>query len=56
MPILYDNHTGMVKGIADEGMPQFRHSDVKGNLYVQFDVEFPGDNFLQEEDIKVSNV
>lgn len=32
---------GMLKQVADEGMPVFGHSQVKGVLFVQFDVSFP---------------
>ena len=43
-----------MKGIPEEGMPQFRHPEVKGNLYVHFDVQFPENAFLEEKDLKVS--
>ena len=43
-----------VKGIPEEGMPQFRHPELKGNLYVHFDVQFPENAFLEEKDLKVS--
>ena len=43
-----------MKGIPEEGMPQFRHPEIKGNLYVHFDVQFPENAFLEEKDLKVS--
>ena len=47
-------HTpGSVRGIRDEGMPRFRHPDLKGNLYIRFDVEFPENNYLDEKGLKV---
>ncbi|KAF7728277.1 hypothetical protein EC973_006451 [Apophysomyces ossiformis] len=36
---------GMVKRIPHEGMPIYRRSDDRGDLYVEFDVEFPNDMF-----------
>lgn len=30
-------------------MPQRRHHDIRGNLYVKFDVAFPSDHFLEDE-------
>ena len=41
-----------MKGIPEEGMPQFRHPEIKGNLYVHFDVQFPENAFLEEKDLK----
>ncbi|PIO58907.1 DnaJ region, partial [Teladorsagia circumcincta] len=38
-----------VRGIVGEGMPQRRHHDIRGNLYVKFDVTFPSDHFLEDE-------
>ncbi|KAK6025928.1 DnaJ region [Ostertagia ostertagi] len=38
-----------VRGIVGEGMPQRRHHDIRGNLYVKFDVTFPNDHFLEDE-------
>ena len=31
----------------------FRHNDIRGNLYIRVDVEFPEDQFLSETDLKV---
>ncbi|KAG0165192.1 DnaJ sub A member 2 [Apophysomyces sp. BC1034] len=36
---------GMVKRIPHEGMPIYKRSDNRGDLYVEFDVEFPNDMF-----------
>ena len=47
-------HTGTTKGISEEGMPGSRHSELKGNLYIIFDVEFPENGFLDEKDLIVS--
>ena len=47
---------GCILGVPNEGMPQFRQPDVKGNLYVKFDVEFPESNFLDEDQLKVNYV
>lgn len=35
-------------------MPGSRHSELKGNLYIVFDVEFPENSFLEEKDLQVS--
>ena len=34
-------------------MFNYKHHDLRGNLYFIFDVEFPDDNFASEEDLKV---
>ncbi|KAI8989468.1 DnaJ C terminal domain-containing protein [Pilobolus umbonatus] len=36
---------GMVKCINHEGMPTYKRPENRGNLYIEFDVEFPNDNF-----------
>lgn len=36
---------GMIKRIYNEGMPTYKRPDNRGNLYIEFDVEFPKDNF-----------
>lgn len=41
-----------VQMVAGEGMPIPGHID-KGNLYVSFEVEFPKNNFLNENQYKV---
>ncbi|EYC40517.1 hypothetical protein Y032_0608g593 [Ancylostoma ceylanicum] len=38
-----------IRGIVGEGMPQRRHHDIRGNLYVKFDVAFPNDHFIEDE-------
>ncbi|CAJ0610225.1 unnamed protein product [Cylicocyclus nassatus] len=38
-----------IRGIIGEGMPQRRHHDLRGNLYVKFDVAFPNDHFLEDD-------
>lgn len=42
---------GSVKGIIGEGMPQYRHPDIHGNMYITFEIEFPVDGFLDEENL-----
>ena len=44
---------GTVKGIPEEGMPNFRRPHMKGNLYIEFDVEFPECGFLEERELMV---
>ena len=46
-------HVGCVRGLSGEGMPMFRHSEIRGNLYIRIDVEFPEDQFVTEDDLKV---
>lgn len=41
---------GERKAVVGEGMPTFRHHDY-GNLYIQFDVEFPASNWTAPENI-----
>lgn len=36
---------GMVKRIPNEGMPTFKRPENRGDLYIEFDVEFPPDHF-----------
>jgi DnaJ family protein A protein 2 len=38
-----------VRGIVGEGMPRTRNPMDKGNLYIQFSVTFPVDNFVTPE-------
>jgi DnaJ family protein A protein 2 len=40
---------GTQLGIVGEGMPVNRHSDLKGNLLVKFEVNFPKDHFFDDE-------
>ena len=42
-----------MKGVRDWGMPQFRHTDIKGNLYIKFEVVFPESGF--QADLEVGN-
>lgn len=39
--------------LRGEGMPHYKNQDVKGDLYVVFDVEFPSDDWLKAADHKV---
>lgn len=41
---------GTIKVIEGKGMPQYRHHNY-GNMYIQFDVEFPGPSFATPENI-----
>ncbi|KAK9240616.1 hypothetical protein V1525DRAFT_394431 [Lipomyces kononenkoae] len=43
-------HPGMVKVIEGRGMPSYRLHNF-GNLYVEFEVEFPGNNFSTPEQL-----
>lgn len=43
---------GCVRGLTNEGMPMFRHNEIRGNLYIRIDVDFPEDQFLTEENLK----
>ena len=44
---------GCVRGLPNEGMPMFRHNEIRGNLYIRIDVEFPEDQFLSADDLQV---
>ena len=35
-------------------MPKTRKASEKGNLYVKFEIEFPEDNWIDQDQIKVS--
>lgn len=43
---------GQVKRILNEGMPTFKRPDDRGDLYIQFDVEFPADGFAADQEIQ----
>jgi DnaJ homolog subfamily A member 2 len=42
---------GTIRAIPSEGMPIYKNPYEKGNLYVKFDVKFPENNTLTEEQI-----
>lgn len=42
---------GMVKRIPNEGMPTYKRPDNRGDLYIEFDVEFPADNFASGSEL-----
>ncbi|XP_065331662.1 dnaJ homolog subfamily A member 2-like [Cloeon dipterum] len=44
---------GDLKGIKEEGMPQYKNPFEKGNLYIKFDVTFPSNNFADEDKLKL---
>ena len=46
--------SGAVKGLEGEGMCNYKHHNLSGNLYFVFDVEFPPQSFINEQDMKVS--
>jgi DnaJ-class molecular chaperone len=46
--------TGAMKTVMGEGMPEYRNPFVKGNLHITFDVTFPPNNFVSEDQLKVS--
>lgn len=41
---------GMVKVVEGKGMPQYRHHNY-GNMYIEFDVEFPDPSFATPENL-----
>lgn len=43
---------GMLKRVPHEGMPIYKRSDDHGDLYIQFDVEFPENMYASPEQIK----
>ncbi|CAJ0561495.1 unnamed protein product, partial [Mesorhabditis spiculigera] len=38
-----------VRGVIGEGMPKRRHHEIKGTLFVKFEVKFPAPHFLDDE-------
>ncbi|KAI8360838.1 hypothetical protein EDC96DRAFT_512735 [Choanephora cucurbitarum] len=42
---------GMVKRIPHEGMPTYKRPDNRGDLFIQFDVEFPSDDFATAQQL-----
>ena len=42
-----------MRAIRDEGMPTFRRPDIKGHLYIKFEIEFPKNSFLTYDELKV---
>lgn len=42
--------------LRGEGMPQYRNQDLRGDLYVIFDVEFPDSNWASSVDKEVRSV
>ncbi|BFZ12603.1 hypothetical protein BsWGS_15642 [Bradybaena similaris] len=44
---------GKLKMVPDEGMPQHRNPYEKGNLYINFNIDFPERNFTSEDKLKV---
>lgn len=42
---------GMIKRIPHEGMPTYKRPDNRGDLYIEFDVEFPADNFAAQTEL-----
>ncbi|KAK6480077.1 dnaJ-like protein subfamily A member 2 [Huso huso] len=40
---------GSLRVVRGEGMPQYRNPFEKGDLYIKFDVEFPGNNWISPE-------
>lgn len=47
----YNLVAGSVKMLSGQGMPSMRHHDF-GNLYIQFEVKFPENNFASPEVLK----
>lgn len=44
---------GDMKIVNGEGMPQYKNPFEKGNLYVNFDIKFPDNNFATEDQMKL---
>ncbi len=44
---------GTIRAIPNEGMPIYKNPYEKGNLYIKFDVKFPENNDLTEDQITV---
>uniref|UniRef100_A0A8R1HYP9 DnaJ_C domain-containing protein n=1 Tax=Caenorhabditis japonica TaxID=281687 RepID=A0A8R1HYP9_CAEJA len=40
---------GTVKGVVGKGIPNKKYPELQGNLFVEFDVGFPTDHFLEVE-------
>jgi DnaJ family protein A protein 2 len=38
-----------IRGVIGEGMPKRRHHEIRGTLFVKFDVKFPVSHFLDDE-------
>lgn len=45
--------SGTVIILRNEGMPTYKHTDVRGNLYVVLNVEMPGEDWISSVDHKV---
>ena len=45
--------SGKLKMVMEEGMPRYRSPFEKGNLYINFNIEFPDNNFASEDQLKV---
>lgn len=43
-----------VRAVEGEGMHDYRHHNLKGNIYFVFDVTFPENGFLDEANLQVS--
>ncbi|CAG8743249.1 5884_t:CDS:2, partial [Acaulospora colombiana] len=43
---------GTIKCIPNEGMPQYKRQDDKGNLYLRFSIEFPPSLWITPERLK----
>ena len=43
---------GDIRAVAGEGMPQYKNPFEKGQLIVQFSVQFPQDNWLNAEKLQ----
>lgn len=44
--------TGDIRTVKNEGMPIYKNPFEHGHLYVKFEVEFPENNFVSEEQLK----
>ena len=39
-----------IKGLSEEGMPMYKRPELKGNLYFEFEIEFPDSTFFSDPD------
>ena len=45
---------GVIRGVKDYGMPLHKHPELRGNLYVEFEIEFP--ESIGSKEVEVSFV
>ena len=45
--------TDSTRAIRGEGMPTFRRPEIKGHLYIKFEIQFPENSFLPYDRLQV---